>query len=99
ALARRLPPQQTSVRFEFPASIGGSFLSMVPAVSPDGSRVLFSSRDAQGRDVLWVRRLDSTAATPLEGTEGAASHFWSPDGESIGFLADQQLKKISARGG
>jgi Tol biopolymer transport system component len=99
ALARRPAPRETPVRFEFPASIGGSFLAMVPAVSPDGSRVLFSSRDAQGLEVLWVRRLDSTVATPLEGTEGAAAHFWSPDGESIGFLADQHLKKISARGG
>ena len=30
----------------------------------------------------------------LTGTEGAAFPFWSPDGRSIGFFADQKLKRL-----
>jgi eukaryotic-like serine/threonine-protein kinase len=30
----------------------------------------------------------------LTGTEGAAFPFWSPGGRSIGFFADQKLKRL-----
>jgi Tol biopolymer transport system component len=49
--------------------------------------------------MLWVRPLDSASATPLSGTEGAASPFWSPDSRSIGFFAQGKLKRISVSGG
>jgi eukaryotic-like serine/threonine-protein kinase len=49
--------------------------------------------------MVWVQRLDSVAPSPLQGTEGAAIVFWSPDGQTIGFWADGKLKKIAADGG
>ena len=52
-----------------------------------------------GKAQIWIRSLDALAATPLAGTDGASSPFWSPDSRSIGFFADGQLKKIDARGG
>jgi serine/threonine-protein kinase len=35
----------------------------------------------------------------LAGTENAADPFFSPDGQWIGFFADQKMKKISVQGG
>ena len=49
--------------------------------------------------MLWVRRLDSLSAQVVGGTDGASYPFWSPDASSIGFFADQKLKKVSASGG
>ncbi|HMF09538.1 MAG TPA: protein kinase, partial [Thermoanaerobaculia bacterium] len=68
-------------------------------VSPDGSRVVFSGRDATGKVQLWVRPLDAYTATPLAGTEGGILPFWSPDGRFIGFFADQKMKRIESGGG
>jgi len=49
--------------------------------------------------MIWVQRLDSLAPAPVQGTEGAAIVFWSPDGQTIGFWAGGKLKKIAAGGG
>jgi len=38
-------------------------------------------------------------ATVLSGTENARNHFFSPDGQWLGFFADGKLKKISVQGG
>jgi len=35
----------------------------------------------------------------ITGTDGASSPFFSPDGQSVGFFADQKLKVVSLRGG
>jgi Tol biopolymer transport system component len=48
---------------------------------------------------LWVRDLDSVAAHPLAGTEGAVNPFWSPDSRFVAFFAGGKLKKIDVSGG
>lgn len=48
---------------------------------------------------LWIRPLDSLAAAPLAGTEGATYPFWSPDGQFVAFFAQRKLKKIAVGGG
>jgi Tol biopolymer transport system component len=70
-----------------------------PVISPDGSRLAFVAVDDTGRTLLYIRPLDSLAAQPLAGTDGAAWPFWSPDGRSIGFFAGGKLKRIEAAGG
>ena len=65
-----------------------------PVISPDGSRIAFTSR---GR--LFVRELGSVSATELSGTEGAVSPFWSHDSSSIGYGANGKLWRISPAGG
>jgi serine/threonine protein kinase len=67
-------------------------------LSPDGLHVTFSARAADGRDLLWVRSLTDEAARPLSGTDGAGYPFWSPDGKTIGFFAQGNLKKVDITG-
>src|SRR6185436_87887 len=68
------------------------------AVSPDGRQIAFVAiRDHV--PVLWVRPLDAGESQPLRGTDGASFPFWSPDGKSLGFFADNKLKRIDVAGG
>jgi len=69
-----------------------------PAISRDGSNLVFAGI-AEGKQMLFVRPLDSATAKPLPGTEGGKFPFWSSDGKSIGFFADQQLKRVDLAGG
>lgn len=68
------------------------------ALSPDGRRLAFVA-SSEGRDLLWVRSLDSLSAQALPGTEGASFPFWSPDSRFIGFFAGGKIKKVDASGG
>jgi eukaryotic-like serine/threonine-protein kinase len=67
------------------------------ALSPDGSRIAFVA-SLEGQSRIWVRPLDALSATPLAGTEGASSPFWSPDGAFLGFFAETKLKTIAVAG-
>ena len=69
------------------------------ALSPDGRRVAFVATTNDGRDLIWIRALDSLESRPLEGTNGAAYPFWSPDGRALAFFAQGKLKRIDAAGG
>src|SRR5262249_44709565 len=77
------------------ARVGGSVL----ALSPDGTRLALTLRDADGKVRLHTRLLHQNQFTPLAGTDDAFSPFFSPDGAWIGFFADNELKKISVDGG
>src|SRR5262249_32811910 len=68
------------------------------AVSPDGRRIVYVAV-TDGRNRLWLRNLDETAARPLAGTDGASMPFWSPDGRSIGFFAAARLRRVDVDGG
>jgi serine/threonine protein kinase len=82
------PPENTGLVGGFP-----------PALSPDGLRIVFGARGADGELQLWMRPLDSPATQPLSGTVGASYPFWSPDSRSIGFFSDGKLKRIEVSGG
>ena len=69
------------------------------AVSPDGQRLAFVARAASNTRSLWVRPLSRPTAQRLEGTEGASSPFWSPDGRYLAFFVDDTLKKLDVSGG
>jgi Tol biopolymer transport system component len=75
------------------------FAFMVLSVSPDGRRLAFAGPDESGRNLLWVRSLDSITAQPLTGTEGATAPFWSPDSQTLAFIAGGKLRRIDASGG
>ena len=69
-------------------------------LSPDGQVMAFAAVKNIGEGpALYVRRLAQLNATLLNGTEGATSPFFSPDGQWIGFFAGGKLKKVSVAGG
>jgi serine/threonine protein kinase len=96
---REKPTVMLATRFEIP-SPQRTISSTSPAVSPNGRRLTFVARDANGQSRLWVRSFDNIDARPLEGTEGVAGFmFWSPDSRVIAFGAQGKLKKVDASGG
>jgi eukaryotic-like serine/threonine-protein kinase len=96
---RETPPVHHIVRFQV-APPEKSFITSF-AVSPDGRYLAFV--DGEGIRELWVRPVDSLDARALPGIDGVSSVpgqiFWSPDSRSIGFVAQQELKRISVGGG
>jgi serine/threonine-protein kinase len=68
------------------------------AVSPDGTHLAYVAIQG-GTQQIYLRALDSLEARPLPGTEGATNPFFSPDGQWLGFFADQKLKKVPVSGG
>jgi serine/threonine protein kinase/Tol biopolymer transport system component len=63
------------------------------AVSPDGTQLVFSA-PADGRQQLFLRKLDEFAITAIPGADGGAWPFWSPDSRTVGFFAQGKLRKI-----
>jgi serine/threonine-protein kinase len=73
--------------------LGGSSV----VISPDGTRLVYASGTPPK---LFIRRLDQPKAAELPGTQGALTvPFFSPDGQWVGFWADNKLNKISVEGG
>jgi serine/threonine protein kinase len=68
------------------------------AVSPDGSRLVYV-RETGSSSILVIRSLNSFVESPIDGTEGGHSPFFSPDGKWIGFLTETELKKTSLESG
>ena len=69
------------------------------ALSPDGETLVFAARNGTGVKQLWKRRIDSAAASPIAGSEGALYPFWSPRGDHIAFFSGTQLRRVPADGG
>ncbi len=68
------------------------------ALSPDGTRLVYAGR-RNGVDQLFLRSFEGGEVEPLPGTEGGAAPFFSPDGEWVGFFANDALKKVAVAGG
>jgi Tol biopolymer transport system component len=90
--------EQPAQRFDLPFSSEAAVYN-APALSPDGTKIAYLGRLADGNIGLQVRHLDQAAAKPLEGTDNAVYPFFSPDGEWIGYFANGALLKINAEGG
>jgi serine/threonine-protein kinase len=76
--------------------------SMRLAISPSGRRIAFIGQK-DGVTQLWGRELSDPAAHPIPDTENAVGPFFSPDGESVGFVAGTgaraALKAVAFGGG
>jgi len=99
-LMRSTAEQRPLTRFSVdlgPDAVAGRDLTV--AISPDGRRIVFPIRGANGTPQLATRLLDQATPTPLPGTENGGDPFFSPDGQWIAFAADRKLNKISVLGG
>jgi len=99
ALLRRPAPTTHALRFSILPPAGGGFVlpttSGAIAVSPDGTKIAYTARDAKNVRQLWIYHLARGVAKPLESTTLVSGPFWSPDGRSIGFLDGSKLKTVS----
>jgi len=77
----------------------GSATGPAVILSPDGTRLVFSSQGTDSTRRFFTRLLDQPKAVPLSGTEGAYAPFFSPDGQWVGFFAAGKLKKTRIDGG
>ena len=67
--------------------------SPVLALSPDGSRIVLAADNR-----LYTRRMDQLELTPITGTEGGNSPFFSPDGDEVAFFTPTELKAVGFAG-
>ncbi len=88
-LSLALPPSQSLI------SPGGTRL----AWAPDGNSFLYVGPGG-GATQLWRRSLDALDAVAIQGTDGATSPFFSPDGSRFGFVSLNPLGvRLVAPGG
>jgi serine/threonine-protein kinase len=79
-----------------PAMVFGAQL----ALSPDGRRLVAEVETDEGW-MLYQRMLDERDWRVIPGTEGASGPFFSPDGESLGYLSGPEgaIKRVPVEGG
>ncbi|MHC4585518.1 MAG: protein kinase domain-containing protein [Planctomycetota bacterium] len=68
------------------------------ALSPDGSHLVYVA-NVGTTSQLFLRPMSKMNSSPIPGTEGAFSPFFSPDGRWVGFFTKGKLKKVSLLGG
>jgi serine/threonine-protein kinase len=99
ALWLRPTPLPQVMRFEIHAPPGSTLPLGTPAISPDGRTIAFTVNDPDGKRRIHLRPIDHIETRALPGTEGATHPFWSPDGRSLAFDAQRNLKRMDVAGG
>lgn len=69
-----------------------------PAVSADGTVLVFDYIGPTGRG-LMLRRMDDATAREITGADGASTPFLSPDGQYVAFNAGGRLHVLPVSGG
>jgi Tol biopolymer transport system component len=100
------PAPKQVMRWTTPVPQAGQF--RLPALSPDGSRLLYIGVDRQSSATqVYLRTVDQLEARPLPvtsvGIVGGYSYslnaFFSPDGQWIAYISQNKLKKVPVTGG
>jgi len=68
------------------------------ALSPDGTRLAFTAKDASGAFRLFLRDFSELESRPVLDGEGAYSVVWTPDGRMLLFTAKGKLRRIAVNG-
>jgi serine/threonine-protein kinase len=107
---------QPLARYSIPVSVELAIVprpeGSVVAISPDGQYLVYVTSVRRDKNViigdtpslrtyLCGRAIDGYEIEPIDGTEGGAAPFFSPDGNWIGFVDydDAKLKKVAIGGG
>ncbi len=69
------------------------------AISPDGSRLVYSGSGSDGSQ-LWLRNRNQLRATPIPGASHPTVPFFSPDGQRVGYTVEgnTEIKVVSLTG-
>jgi len=95
----QVAPIKTVKRFGIDVDESIDFISW-PQISPDGKHLAFKATDTAGRQIIWIRSMDSRQSRPIVGTEDALRPFWSPDSKYLAYSdGSDHLKKIPIQGG
>jgi Tol biopolymer transport system component len=84
--------------------IGSSRRDLEPRLSPDGSRLAFTS-DRTGSSQVWIASADGSGAFQLTSMRGSLNSAarWSPDGQRLVFLSNEtgqsEIYSIGVNGG
>jgi eukaryotic-like serine/threonine-protein kinase len=90
------------VRFVIPTPANTQidlFALVSVAISPDGQSLAYVVKATDGTSRMYLRRMNEFDSKPVPGTESAASPFFSPDGQWIGFFTADRIKKVAVEGG
>ncbi|MFT5286475.1 MAG: serine/threonine protein kinase [Planctomycetota bacterium] len=88
------PPLQLSI----PLPDGFEVLGAIE-ISRDGRRLAFAAIDPSGESYIYLRDLSKFGSEPVSGSRDGTNPFFSPDGQSIGFHARNNLWRVSTDGG
>jgi serine/threonine-protein kinase len=98
-LLKPAPPKPVT-RFAMPLPPGQRMMLARPeiAISPDGTRLVYSAGQNLVPTQLYLRAMDGLEARAIP-SAGGYSPFFSPDGQWIGFFGGDKLQKVSVSGG
>ena len=65
------------------------------AISADGRHMTYVAEAGDGKAGLYFRSIDDFESRFVPGTQGAERPFFSPDGEWVGFFAENKASKSS----
>jgi eukaryotic-like serine/threonine-protein kinase len=102
AFFNRAPSGEKAARLTFNPPPELAFNDTLPdtaVVSPDGQKIAFTATSADGKNMLYVRNLDSPEAKLLPGSENAIELFWSPDSRSVAYGSNGKLKRSDIASG
>jgi Tol biopolymer transport system component len=90
----RPEPVRLSIALEPDEEVSGP-----PAISNDGGTIAYVSQKRGEAPQLWVRELSDFEPRAIPGSDDARLPFFSPDGRSLGFFAQGDLRVVSVAGG
>ena len=95
-------PNDKAIRLSFKPPTELSFNDVQPdwaVISPDGRRIAFTATSSDGKNMLYVREMDSADAKLLPGSDNPLEPFWSPDSKSVAYGSNGKLKRSDLDGG
>ncbi len=94
----RAEPPEPPARFSSPFEDGQLPLGYM-RFAADGSDLVYVGPSESGQGRLWIRRWADLDATPIGGTEGAATAALSPDGREVAFAGFPGQMRVAALDG
>ncbi len=90
-------PRSTRFQVEAPPgfALEGAASRQSFALSPDGSRLVFTAMDQGGAFHAFLRDFSSLEIREIRGSIGAHSVFWPPDGRSVFMSVQGKLRRVS----